>query len=495
MSTLLKCKSCKLKKASIKSINEICKTCKLSAESSESESEESSKNEEVKDREHILFPTLYNIDKKDKVRMWKIWTEDNVVCKSYGEKGGKLITVKRECSGKNKNKKNATTDEEQANFIANREWAKQLDHDYLPDKKDKKGMDLYNSIKKAKKEQGGCNHGVNDERKNNQSDVDNYLVKSSFEEILPMHAQTFSKEKKCLKYFSLVEDPKGIFTSEDGVYLQPKFDGQRCIARTEVSSSHKGIPLTTRNGKQYPWFKNIRDQIQLLLDSSEYVTIPLDGEIYAHDLYDLKTGEVLSRDKRFEIIKGACALKRKQPSEYEDQICFHIYDLAIKDKDQDERFAILKSIFKGIDKKKIPNLKLCKTQLVYTMEEIYDSHDEYVKDGYEGAILRARDLMYENKHRSLKLRKLKNFTDGEFTITDAKSGEGTEAKCVVWICTTKSGDRFDVRPIGSFENRKKQLKNKEKYIGCPLTVKYQELSENGIPRFPVGISIREEFIK
>jgi DNA ligase-1 len=34
-------------------------------------------------------------------------------------------------------------------------------------------------------------------------------------------------------------------------------------------------------------------------------------------------------------------------------------------------------------------------------------------------------------------------------------------------------------------------KNAAKYIGKKLTVKYQELTKDGIPRFPVGIAIRD----
>ena len=48
-----------------------------------------------------------------------------------------------------------------------------------------------------------------------------------------------------------------------------------------------------------------------------------------------------------------------------------------------------------------------------------------------------------------------------------------------------------VRPTGTLEERGKMFKNGKKYVGKMLTVKYQELSEDGIPRFPVGKSVRE----
>ena len=52
---------------------------------------------------------------------------------------------------------------------------------------------------------------------------------------------------------------------------------------------------------------------------------------------------------------------------------------------------------------------------------------------------------------------------------------------------------FSVRPKGTIEMRRDWFKNSKKYIGKKLTVIYQELSELGVPRFPVGKSVREGF--
>ena len=48
-----------------------------------------------------------------------------------------------------------------------------------------------------------------------------------------------------------------------------------------------------------------------------------------------------------------------------------------------------------------------------------------------------------------------------------------------------------MRPKGSVEKRQQMFKDLEKIIGKELTVRYQELSEDGIPIFPVGIVIRD----
>ena len=53
------------------------------------------------------------------------------------------------------------------------------------------------------------------------------------------------------------------------------------------------------------------------------------------------------------------------------------------------------------------------------------------------------------------------------------------------------GNEFTVRPEGSYEHRKKLNRNATKYIGKKLTMKFQAYTKGGVPRFPVGISIRD----
>jgi DNA ligase-1 len=48
-----------------------------------------------------------------------------------------------------------------------------------------------------------------------------------------------------------------------------------------------------------------------------------------------------------------------------------------------------------------------------------------------------------------------------------------------------------VRPRGTHEERAVLLNNAGSYVAKKLTVRYQELTDDGIPRFPVGISFRD----
>ena len=87
--------------------------------------------------------------------------------------------------------------------------------------------------------------------------------------------------------------------------------------------------------------------------------------------------------------------------------------------------------------------------------------------------------------------KYKEFEDKEFKIIGSDQGTGLEEGCVVWICEQEDGSPFRVRPKGTREDRRQLFINTEKYIGEPLTVRFQERSEDNIPIFPVGIAIRD----
>jgi len=98
---------------------------------------------------------------------------------------------------------------------------------------------------------------------------------------------------------------------------------------------------------------------------------------------------------------------------------------------------------------------------------------------------------YRIGKRSADLQKVKTFLDGEYRIVDYTEGTGNEKGCVIWVCETPDGRQFRVRPRGTQEERKVLFRNGDDYIGKMLTVRYQELTDDGVPRFPVGIAIRD----
>ena len=141
--------------------------------------------------------------------------------------------------------------------------------------------------------------------------------------------------------------------------------------------------------------------------------------------------------------------------------------------------------------KKIVNLYQNIISKSSQLKDLQTAHETYVKNGFEGLMIRAPSGRYEPDHRSSSLLKYKTFMDNEYKIVGFKEGKGNDVVTVIFTCETEDGKRFEVRPKGTREERGNMLKNAEKHVGKKLTVKFFELTDEGIPRFPVGLAIRD----
>jgi DNA ligase-1 len=139
----------------------------------------------------------------------------------------------------------------------------------------------------------------------------------------------------------------------------------------------------------------------------------------------------------------------------------------------------------------IPPDMLVPTFLINDLNDLRTQFQGCIQKGYEGLIIRSVKGRYRQNYRSPDLLKYKEFLEDEFIITDCKEGEGREKGSVIWVCETTAGHTFAVRPKGSLEHRRALYTNAKKHIGQYITVIYQELTEQGIPRFPVGKEIRD----
>ena len=246
--------------------------------------------------------------------------------------------------------------------------------------------------------------------------------------------------------------------------VQPKLDGVRCI----IFKDEDGIHLRSRRGKdlEIPHIKKFVSEHEDLL--------PLDGELYNHG--DLSFQGIISAVKRL--------------SSKTDKINLVVYDKPVENvPNYDRQFKLLNR-----DKKKVGNndpIKFLETIIAKNLEEIYQYHDKCVKEGYEGVIIRNFDGLYEMGYRSNNLIKYKKFYDEEFPIIDVVEATGRDKGTAIFILKAKNGEPFNARPQGSKGLRASYLKNRKTLIGKLCTVKYQELSDYGIPRFPSAIAVRD----
>lgn len=255
---------------------------------------------------------------------------------------------------------------------------------------------------------------------------------------------------------------------------QPKLDGVRCIFR----NINGKCTLLSRKGKP---FHNLDHIITDILKTGIDSDIALDGELFS-DTFDFQKVVGVVRKKE---------LKKEEDKRDVQKIQFNVFDcvhLKQPDIPFHTRWNMVDTLIKKVHKS---SLRIVPIHVIKNATEIETRLDAFLKDGHEGIMLRNRNSPYEIDKRSYHLQKYKKFVDSEYRIVDATEGTGNDKGTVIWICETTDKQTFKVKPKGTRKERRELFTNKSKYMGKFLTVQYQELTNSGIPRFPIGITFRD----
>jgi ATP-dependent DNA ligase len=253
------------------------------------------------------------------------------------------------------------------------------------------------------------------------------------------------------------------------IYSQPKLDGIRCIVSSEGMFSRNGKPILSA--------PHIFDSLRPLF--RKYPSLIFDGELYA-DKFANDFNKIVS------------LVKKTKPTtedlkESESVIEYHIYDLPSFSANFGHRMVELDILFNTNDTS-VQYCKLVDTHIANNENSVMELYERYVDGGYEGQMLRL-DNPYENK-RSNTLMKHKSFVDEEFTILDIVEGEGNRSGTAGFMrFRTADGKDFKSSVKGTLAETAEILRNKDQLIGKEATVKYFNLTPDGIPRFPYVINI------
>lgn len=252
-------------------------------------------------------------------------------------------------------------------------------------------------------------------------------------------------------------------------WTQPKLDGIRCIAII-----HQGkCTLWSRTRKHIVSVPHIEQQLQSQFRDAYRVV--LDGELYNHEMKN-----------EFERIVSLVRKEEVRPESVVIQ--YHVYDMI--ENGTDSKPALFSERLKWITAQSArfgPSIRLVSTTQVADVEQVIQAFGQYRQDGYEGAICRA-DTPYENG-RSYGLQKIKEFDDAEYEIIGVEPGRGRMSECAIFVCRADTGE-FNCKMEGSLDTLKDYLSDPTQVIGKQLTVRYQGLTNGGLPRFPVGVAVR-----
>ena len=393
--------------------------------------------------------TLYKIDTTGKLREWTMIIEDACFHAVKGVVGGKMIEDKpRCCEAKNVGRSNETTPQGQAELEAQAKWQKKLDKDYALSEEEAQNKGYYS----------------------------------------PMLAQKYEDRKDGLEY---------------PLYSQPKLDGIRCIVQCVSPNPHGSddvcLVAKTRNGKIIDAVPHILNALKGFFIKNPDVI--LDGELYNHDLKDNfnKITSLVRKQKPVRSATDTDASFAKKEDAFEKSlgeganiIQYWIYDApqigALKESVEfSTRFLDCATILLPQHDCIVP----VPTSWVYDEEELNEAYESYINEGYEGQIVRT-DSPYENK-RSKGLLKRKEFQDAEYRVVGIDEGNGTRTgtakHLVLWCDRTQTNFNSNIK--GSFEYLKEVLDNREDYIGKQATIRFFQLTPDGIPRFPFAVGFRD----
>ena len=449
------------------------------------------------------FQKLYAEDKNGKIKIWTAAVfqpttttdEKSATARiTHGYINGKQQVAYREYNiGKNIGRSNETTPLEQCISETRRKWT---------DKKEKEG---YTVTKPA-----DCGEGYGDISGNDYNDGgedgESAIPAGPF---LPMLAQTFdpadlaatTKKKKVIKF---------------PCFVQPKLDGLRCVSYARRSAD-AAVCLQSRTGAFFTGLPHIAAALRPYL--SQHPSVVIDGELYTDQMPFEELAGLIKKKK----ITDADVARLKK-------VKYHVYDIydhARHDMPYTERMGVLAAAVRRcgcvandtfhnsgtpvagaatsgrmlrsaatttvVATEDAAAVVLVRTEKVAVLAEFRQLFAEFVEAGYEGIMLRNAAGVYRANYRSNDLQKYKEFLEDEYRIIDFTQGEGRDAGAVIWVCETADGKEFTVRPRGTMEQRRDWFNDGASYIGKNLTVVYQELTEEGKPRFPVGKSLREGY--
>lgn len=404
------------------------------------------------------LPILYGIEKNGKIKTW----EANIYLKGgtnaqtshhafatieHGHQDGKKqLTVRDYTEGKNIGKKNETTPLEQCIAETRRKWL------------DKKEKESY------------------------QETVPTHIdlqpaqpAPTGGKKYFPMLAQKFEPESSVAKKHSITFP----------CFVQPKLDGLRCVIYRDSITGE--IRRQSRTGTYFDTMSHIASSLAPLF--AKFPNVVLDGELYTTEI-------------PFEELAGLIKKKKLTENDF-NRLCaiqYHIYDVVDEKTPFHARHDSIKKMFAQVAASTAasphylpPYICLVETTEAKTVAEFKAEFGRFIEAGYEGIMLRNKGGMYRCNYRSHDLQKYKEFEEDEFRITGFTQGDGRDKGTVIWVCETKEGKEFTVRPRGTMESRRKLFETGKKYVGKMLTVIYQELTEEGKPRFPVGKDIRDNY--
>lgn len=385
-----------------------------------------------------------------KFRWWQIECDEEykenigfVIKRSYGQVGGKITNGPDIQIPKGKASRTAR---QQMELQFNSELKKQLDKGY---KQTEKHPNLYSAEEL-------------------QAIYGNVKIREGAT-VKPMLA----KQEKDIKN-------RKIFDKE--YYISRKINGIRCL----IYFDGKEVRTSSRGAMNYDLaIHHIIEHPLLVKFFKNHPDVIFDGEIYKHGL-------------PLNVISGIC--RTQKTADDGKDLELYWYDIVDLEKPFKERFQIMQEYakelkltefnpFRVLDKNTL-HIQFLPQEQISGFDNMKKLHDKWVKEGWEGAVIRNVDSVYKPGSRGNDWIKIKEYLDATYKVIGYELGlRGSED--MIFICEMKDGQTFKAMPIGDRNIKEEYIQNFEsKYKNQLGDCKYFEISPYGIPQQPRFLNFR-----
>ncbi len=273
---------------------------------------------------------------------------------------------------------------------------------------------------------------------------------------------------------------------------EPKFDGLRCIV---VVDKEGRAFAYSRNGKPLWNMEKILAEIEDAVYEGEvhytvstFKGLVLDGEVYTKD-WNLSMS----------IVK-----RSTQTHPDQDKLHYHVWDCLTPAEWKAGKTSVSNHVRKG----RLSFLSDCtfvelvKGHLVHNQKDLENAYQEFLTQGYEGAILKDTEGIYECGRRSPYWLKIKPWSDADLTVVGSYPGEGKHVGRIGGLVLAGSaewrGQSYQIRTeVGTgFTDEEREyfqnLSSNNELLGKIVEIKFQDITVEGACRFPVYSRLRED---
>lgn len=318
------------------------------------------------------------------------------------------------------------------------------------------------------------------------SEIKKFLDKGYI--IIDSHPNTYTYEELDSFYGNTKTDQKGVIKPQLAKQISKVTDKSIFDKQWLISSKLDGtkalfyykdgeVRTSSRGGSNYDVSTEyIRNNPKILGIFKSYPNVILDGELFVRNV-SLQEINSAVRQEQYPV----------------DWLQYWIYDCYFPDDpdmNAEYRFGFLTTIavefkipiFHGSEEPEQVNILW--HEYVTGLDKMMQKHDEFVNEGFEGAVITDPLKPYQPGSKCNNLIKIKMYKSEDFEVIDYELGlRGSED--MVFVCKMKDGRTFKAMPCGSRGLKQEYIDNFEsKYKGHLAECTFFNYSDDGIPTQP-----------